>query len=132
MPFNKRLYTITFLLTNICSCSIVLSLFMYVVDIMPKKRPEMRSKVQTAIQPLNWLGLNPLAIFIVLQILYGDIMGGSWISWGDDQTPYTALYDAVFSWMGPYIGTLVYSVFYGVVLVLVGGLLYRYKIFIRL
>jgi predicted acyltransferase len=131
MPFNKRLYTITFLFTNLCSCSLVLSFFMYVVDMLPKKYPQMKSKVLKAIQPMNWLGLNPLAIFILLQILYGDIMDG-WIRWGDDNTPYTALYDAVFSWMGPYIGTLIYTLFYGIVLTLVGGLLYRYKIFIRL
>ena len=132
MPFNKRLYTITFLFTNICSCSLFLSLFMYLVDILPKKYPQIKSKVITAITPLNWLGLNPLAIFIILSILYGDIMKGGWIKWGDDTTPYIAIYDAVFSWMGPYIGTLIYTICYGVVLTLIGGLLFKYKIFIRL
>ena len=82
MPFNKRLYTITFVFTNLCSCSIVLSLFMFVVDIIPKKYPEAKSKIMKAVQPMNWLGLNPLAIFILLQLV-GDIMDG-WISWGDD------------------------------------------------
>ena len=130
MPFNKRLYTTTFLFTNLCSCSLVLSLFMFVLDILPKKYPQVKSKVVKIVQPLNWLGLNPLAVFILLQLV-GDIMDG-WISWNGDRTPFKALYDACFSWMGAYIGTLVYTVFYGVVLTLAGGLLFRYKIFIRL
>lgn len=84
MPFNKRLYTITFLFTNLAQCSVMVSLFMYVVDIMPKTYPQMKNKIGTAIQPLNWLGLNPLAIFIILQIVYGDIMMDGWITWGDN------------------------------------------------
>ena len=131
MPFNKRLYTITFVFTNICQCSLALSLFMYVVDVLPKIYNHMRTKIQAAIQPLNWLGLNPLAVFIALQVM-DDIING-WISWNDgESTPYTALYDAVFSWMGPFIGTLIYTIFYGVVLTLFGGLLFKKKIFVRL
>ena len=103
---------------------------MIAVDILPKMYPEMKGKVQTIIQPFNWLGLNPLAVFILLQ-LTGDIMDG-WISWGNGCTPFAALYDACFSWMGAYMGTLIYTFFYGVVLTLAGGLLFRFKIFIRL
>ena len=66
MPFNKRLYTITFLFTNLYSCSLALSLFLYLVDVLPKKYPSTRAKILTVIQPLTWLGLNPLAIFILL------------------------------------------------------------------
>jgi predicted acyltransferase len=132
MPFNKRLYTITFLFTNLCSCSIVLSLFMYFVDILPRKYPQIKRKVLRVFQPMNWLGLNPLAIFILLQILYSDLMKGYWIRWGDNNTLYTAFYDAAFSWMGPYIGTLAYTLLYAVFLTLIGGILYHYKIFLRL
>lgn len=45
---------------------------------------------------------------------------------------FTAIYDGVFSWMGPYMGTLLYAVFYGILSMLICWLLYRYKIFIRL
>lgn len=130
MPFNKRLYTITFLFVTVSSCATVLSFFMVVVDILPQKFPQFKSKIMKIIQPMNWLGLNPLSVFILLQ-LTGDIMD-NWIVFDGDRTPYTALYDAVFSWMGAYLGTLVYTVFYGVVLTLAGGLLFKYKIFIRL
>jgi hypothetical protein len=93
MPFNKRLYTLPFLFTNLASCSIVLSLFMYVVDILPRSYPQIKAKIQTAIMPLNWLGLNPLAIFIILQVIYGDVMMDGWITWGeDDSTMFTAIY----------------------------------------
>lgn len=79
---------------------------------------------------MNWLGLNPLSVFILLQLV-GDIMNG-WITFDGDRSPFTALYDNVFSWMGAYIGTLVYTCFYGLVLTLAGGLLFKYNIFIRL
>ena len=52
MPFNKRLYTITFVFTNLCSCSIVLSLFMLVVDILPKKYPQFIGCTAFIILPL--------------------------------------------------------------------------------
>lgn len=81
-------------------------------------------------QPLNWLGLNPLAVFILLQ-LTGDVMD-NWIKLDEGRTPFTAFYDVGFSWMGAYLGTLVYTCFYGVVLTLAGGVLFKLKIFIRL
>ncbi len=130
MPFNKRLYTITFLFVVLSSCATVLSFFMVVVDILPKKFPQFKSKIMKMIQPMNWLGLNPLSVFILLQ-LTGDIMD-NWIEFDGGRTPFTAFYDVAFSWMGAYVGTLVYTVFYGVVLTLAGGLLFKYKIFIRL
>jgi heparan-alpha-glucosaminide N-acetyltransferase len=131
MPFNKRLYTIPFVLVNLSSCATVLSLFVLLADLVPKYYPQAKSKIVTVIQPLNWLGLNPLAVFILLTLSRDTV--DQWIVWGnDDTTPYVAFYNAAFSWMGAYIGTLVYTVFYGVVLTLAAGVLYHYKLFLRL
>ena len=80
---------------------------------------------------MKWCGLNPLGIFIVLQMLQ-NIFGG-WIAFGDDETtPYEAIYDACFSWMGPYAGTFIYSAVWTIILVLIAGLLFKYKLILRL
>lgn len=103
---------------------------MVIVDILPKKYPSLKPTILTIVQPLNWLGLNPLAVFILLQLTM-DVING-WIRFDGDRTPYTAFYDVAFAWMGAYIGTLVYTVFYGIVLTIAGGVLFRYKLFLRL
>jgi len=76
------------------------------------------------------MGVNPLAIFIIREIV-SDILDG-WISYTDDQTPYEAFYYLIFAGLGPYIGTLVYSLFWGVVYILIAGVLFRYKLFLKL
>lgn len=79
---------------------------------------------------MNWLGLNPLAVFVIMQIMSNVVNG--WIVWGDYTTPYTAFYDSYFSWMSPYWGTALYSLFYCICYTLIGGLLFKFKIFVRL
>lgn len=130
MSSNKRLYTITFVFITLSTCATVLSLFIVLVDILPKRYPNAKATVQKIVQPFNWLGLNPLAVFILLQ-LTGDVLD-NWIEFDGGRTPFTAFYDVAFSWMGAYMGTLVYTCFYGVILTLAGGLLFKYKIFLRL
>lgn len=45
MYFNKHLYSISYLFINLSVCATSLSLFMVVADIVPKKYPQVRSKV---------------------------------------------------------------------------------------
>lgn len=55
-----------------------------------------------------------------------------WIVYDDGTTPYEVFYDAVFSWMTPSIGTVVYAAFYAICYSLIAGVLFRYKLFLRL
>lgn len=130
MPLNKRLYTITFLFLVLACTATALSFFLLVVDILPQKHPQTARGVAIFTRPLTWLGMNPLAIFVTIQ-LTADLVN-DYIRWGDDQTPYTALYDAAFSWLPASVGTAAYSLFWAIIFTLWAGLLFRFKIFIRL
>ena len=129
MPFNKRLYTITFLFGVLATSTTVLTLFLLLIDYLPKLNKKSSKIILKVIQPLTWLGMNPLAIFITLQLVF--LILTSWINVGD-QTPYELFYDACFSWMTPVIGTAVYGVFYALFYILVAGILFKKKLFLRL
>lgn len=128
-PFNKKLYTTTFLFTVLTTSMTVLTLFMVLIDFAAAQKLSFAPKLRKAVSPLIWMGMNPLAIFIVLQLLF-DIMK-IWIKI-DGNTPYQLFYDAYFSWMAPEIGTAVYGLFYAIFYFLVSWILYRRKLFLRL
>ncbi len=129
MPLNKRLYTITFLLTVLSTSITILTLFLLVIDYLPKVGGKGPKIINVIIQPLTWLGMNPLAIFIVLQLL-ADIML-NWIE-VDGKSPYQIAYEALFSWASPGIGTLLYSCIYVIFYIVVAGVLFKFKLFLRL
>ncbi len=129
MPLNKRLYTITFLFTVLSTSITVLTLFLLVIDYLPKVGGKGTKIINVIIQPLTWLGMNPLAIFIVLQLL-ADVML-NWIE-VDGKSPYQIAYEALFSWASPGIGTLLYSCIYIIFYIVVAGVLFKFKLFLRL
>jgi len=77
MPLNKRLYTLPFIFATTVASLSILTLFLIVIDYMPKHSKKLKKTVHKIITPLRWLGMNPLAIFIVLQLNF-DILDG-WI-----------------------------------------------------
>jgi predicted acyltransferase len=129
MPFNKRLYTLTFLFAVLSSSATILTFLLLIIDYYPKVVNKPSKIISTIIQPFTWLGLNPLAVFIVLQLMF-DVLT-NWIT-VNDSTPYQIFYDACFSWMSPGIGTSIYALFYGIIYTIIAGLLFKFKIFIRL
>jgi predicted acyltransferase len=129
MPFNKRLYTLTFLFAVLSTSATMLTLCLLVIDYLPKAIGHQSKTISVIIQPFTWLGMNPLAIFITLQLL-ADLLE-NWIEI-NGSTPYQLFYDACFSWMSPGIGTAIYALFYGVIYAIIAGILYKYKIFIKL
>jgi len=130
MPLNKRLYGITFLFLVLSASATTLSFFLFLVDIVPKTYKKSAKIIRRVTQPLTWLGLNPLAIFVIMQITSNIV--SNWITFNEDETPYTVFYDACFSWMPVSVGTAVYSCFYAIIFTLIAGLLFKFKIFIRL
>ncbi len=97
-PFNKKLYTTTFLFTVLTTSMTVLTLFMVLIDFAASQKLSFAPRLRKIVSPLIWMGMNPLAIFIVLQLLF-DIMK-IWIKI-DGNTSYQLFYDACFSWMAP-------------------------------
>lgn len=129
MPFNKRLYTITFLFGVLSTSATVLTLFLMLIDYLPKVNDRSSKIIHTIVQPLTWLGMNPLAIFITLQLLF-DLVG-NWIVI-DGRTPYDIFFEAAFSWATPALGTLIYASIYALFYTVVAGILFKYKLFLRL
>ena len=129
MPSNKKIFSLTFLFCVLSTSATILTLLLIIIDYVPQAIGSQSKAVYYITRPFTWLGMNPLAIFIMLQLLF-DVLN-NWITVGDS-TPYLIFYKAAFSWMGNGIGTAIYALFYGVIYAIAAGLLYRAKIFIRL
>jgi predicted acyltransferase len=69
MPLNKKLYSASFTLIVIAVSGASLSFFYLVVDILPDTIPQSKKVIQTISAPLKWLGLNPLAIFVLMTLV---------------------------------------------------------------
>lgn len=68
-PFNKKLYTPSFILVVGAVTGAALSFFYLVVDILPAFYPKAQRVVEILTSPLLWLGLNPLAIFVLMDLV---------------------------------------------------------------
>lgn len=69
MPLNKKLYSSSFTLIVIAISGASLTFFYLLVDILPKSVPSSKRGVQVVTAPLKWLGLNPLAIFVLMTLV---------------------------------------------------------------
>src|SRR5690554_4414327 len=99
------------------------------------------SSIRWLVRPFIWLGMNPLAIFIAM--IFVEIFLLVWIAppWVTsiyhDDTP-VSLWTWIFwngfnSWIGnPHFSSLAVSLFYLVLWTGVAGLMFRYKIFVKL
>jgi ABC-type transport system involved in cytochrome c biogenesis permease component len=45
MPFNKHIYSISYLFLTLSICAVALSLFMALADILTKKKPDWQHKI---------------------------------------------------------------------------------------
>lgn len=130
MPFNKRLYTITFLFGVLSTSATVLTLFLLLIDYLPKLNKSSATIIGKITTPLKWAGMNPLAIFITLQFVQMILSG--WIEIGD-KNPYIIFYEVCFlSWMNPTLASLVYVAVYAAFYLIVGAILFKYNLFLRL
>jgi predicted acyltransferase len=82
MPLNKRLYGLSFLFLVLSISAVALSVFLFLLDIVPKTYKKSAKTIRTVTQPLTWLGLNPLAIFVIMQIT--AMILNNWITFNDD------------------------------------------------
>ena len=130
MPFNKKLYSSSFVLIVAAASGAVLTFFYVIVDYVPSIFPGTKiiSKITA---PLLWLGLNPLAIFVLMDlvgifmILYIKI---------DGKSAWTQFYKNVFaSWISnEQVGAAVFACFFVVLWTIVAGIMHRFKLYVRL
>ncbi|QNF34947.1 DUF5009 domain-containing protein [Adhaeribacter swui] len=117
-PINKKLWTSSFVVLTVAIDCIILAMLVYVIDLRRKT---------------NWtyffevFGRNPLFIYLlseVLAILLYFFRTG-------DQSYYSAIYNAVFAPLGGYLGSFLFAITFMLICWLVGYLLDKRKIYIR-
>jgi predicted acyltransferase len=130
-PFNKKIYTPSFILVVGAVSGASLTFFYFIIDVLPTTKPKLARIIEVITRPLLWLGLNPLAIFVLMDllaifmILYIKVGGKSlWVQF----------YNHVFgSWISNQpIGALVFCFFFVVLWTIVAGIMHRFKLYIRL
>jgi predicted acyltransferase len=131
MPLNKNLYSSSFTLIVIAVSGGCLTAIYFLVDILPTLVPCCKKVVEVLTAPLKWLGLNPLAVFVLMDlvaifmIIYIKI---------DDVSVWTHFYRNVFkSWISDEtVGAAVFACFFLVLWTVVAGVMHRFKLYVRL
>ena len=131
MPLNKKLYSASFTLIVVAISGACLTAFYLLVDLLPAHFSPFKRIVSTATAPLKWLGLNPLAIFILMDlvaifmIIYIKV---------NDVSLWTQFFRHAFnSWIdnNPVAAT-VFACFFLLLWTLVAGLMHKCKLYLRL
>lgn len=69
MALNKNLYSASFTLIVIAITGGSLTFIYCVVDVLPTLLPGSQKVIDIVTAPFKWLGLNPLAIFVGMDVL---------------------------------------------------------------
>ena len=131
MPLNKKIWSIsfTFLTAGISGASLIF--FAFFVDILGAKAATYGKVISFVTRPFIWLGRNPLIVFVLMDALAVFMIKYIII---DDVSSWSDFYHYVFaSWISdPEIASTVFSFFFVLLWTAFAGVLFRFKIFIRL
>lgn len=124
-PINKPLWTSSYVLYTCGYATLLLSLFIWLIDVKGFKRWT---------QPLLVFGTNPLIIFVLSIVWVKVIIYLVHFGHGDDRiNGYAWLYQNIFvAFAGNMNGSLAFALFHGILFWAVGYILYRKKIFIKI
>lgn len=131
MPLNKKLYSASFTLIVVAISGASLTFFYLVVDLLPARFPACKKVVEILVSPLKWLGLNPLAIFVLMDlvaifmIIYIKI---------DDVSLWSQFFKHAFnSWIeNKAVAATVFACFFLLIWTTVAGIMHRFKLYVRL
>ncbi len=130
-PFNKKIYTPSFILVVGAVSGASLTFFYFLIDILPTIRPNSKKIISVVTAPLLWLGLNPLAIFVLM-----DLLGIFFILYIhiDGVSLWTQFYRNAFgSWISnESVGAVAFAFFFVVLWTLFAGVMHRFKLYVRL
>jgi predicted acyltransferase len=119
-PINKKLWTGSFVLLTVGIDCIILALLIYITDFLQKRSWSYFFEV---------FGRNPLFIYLLSEV-------GAILLWffgvGENYQPvYRWLFTNIFSKAGPYFGSFLFAISFMLVCWLVGYLLDKKKIYVR-
>lgn len=146
MPYNKKIWSASFALITVGISGAALTLTMVIVDIVaapPKgfiviegeNRPEepgcLGKTINILTSPFVWLGMNPLAIYILMMMTESIL--DTYVTIGD-ASGWGSFYNKAFtSWISdPYWSSAVFSLFWAIAWTIVALILFKLKIFIKL
>ena len=119
LPVNKKLWTSSYVLLTVGLDLMIMAAIIYTTDLSSRK--------------VNYrffliFGMNPLFIYLLSEYL---AIFMHFIRVGDGMSLYHSTYLALFSWMGPYIGSLAFALAFTMVCWAVGWWLWKKNIYIK-
>jgi len=125
LPINKPIWSSSYVVYSCGLASILLAILIWIIDIKRK---------QKWAHPLLVYGMNPLFIFVLAGI-WADLLGVIQVAGaaGEQVSLKTFIYqELLVPWAGKMNGSLFFALHYAVLFWLVGLILYRKKIFIKI
>lgn len=131
MPLNKKIWSISFVFLTTAVSGLSLTFITYVVDVLGSKYEKYGKIVNIVTRPFIWLGRNPLAIFVLMDVLAILLIKYIII---DDKPAWSHFYHYVFaSWISnSEVASTIYALFFAILWTAVAAVLFRFNIFIRL
>ena len=68
MPYHKRMWTVSYVFLTSAVAGILLILITYLFDVLSPIKPRLKQVTDKIMIPFIWLGRNPLAIFILMEV----------------------------------------------------------------
>ena len=108
-----------------------LTFFYVFVDIIPSIYPSVKAAVTIVTNPLKWLGLNPLAVFVLMYLLPIFLIGYIKV---DGKGVWNYFYKYGFAlWISDdQVAACVFAVFFVILWTSVAGIMHHFKLYIRL
>ena len=131
MPLNKKIWSTSFVFMTAGITGFSLTLLTLLVDVLGSSLGLYSKVVRVVTKPFVWLGRNPLIIFILMDVVAIIMIKYITIS---DKSLWAQFYHYAFaSWItNETVCSTVFACFFAVVWMAVAGILFKFKIFIRL
>lgn len=131
MPLNKKIWSISFVFLTAAVSGLSLTFITFFVDVLGTKHPRYGKVINIILSPFIWLGRNPLAVFVLMIAL--DIFMIKYI-FIDGKSMWAQFYHYAFAtWItNKEVCSTIFSMFWVVFWTIFSGILYRFKIFVRL
>lgn len=123
-PFNKALWTSSYVLYTSGLATIILTFFYWVID---------HKKIHTWSKPLLWYGVNAITVFVASGLLVKILLRTKVVAGETKVSVWNHLFETLFApWLSPINASLAFAlmwvVFFGIIL----SLLYRRNIIIKI
>jgi predicted acyltransferase len=131
MPLNKKIWSISFVFLTAAVTGLSLTFITYTVDILSTKNQTYSRIISIITKPFVWLGRNPLAIFVLMDLLAIFMIKYIII---DEKSAWSHFYHYAFAtWISnKELASTLFSLFFVIVWTIIAAIMFRYNIFIRL